>query len=112
MTDRISQLLAFLEGRPNDPFIPYALAIEYKNSGDSASARRYFEDVRSRFPEYVPTYLHLGGLLSETGDVSGARAAYTVGIERARAAGDGHALSELADALALLEDGTSDSPKM
>jgi len=102
MTNRIDTLLSSLASRPNDPFIPYALAIEYKNGGDVAAARRFFEDVRVRFPAYVPTYLHLGALLNDLGDTEGARATYADGITRARAAGDGHALSELTDALDLL----------
>jgi predicted Zn-dependent protease len=102
MTDRIGTLLTALESRPNDPFIPYALAIEYKNGGDTTAARRFFEDVRARFPAYVPTYLHLGALLNDLGDTDGARTTYAEGITRARAAGDGHALSELTDALDLL----------
>jgi tetratricopeptide (TPR) repeat protein len=105
MSSRIQQLQNFLALRPDDPFVVYALAIEYKNEGSLGEAERYFKEVYTRFPAYVATYLHYGGLLQENGDQAGARRIYAEGIERARESGENHALSELADALCLLEEG-------
>ncbi|MFM1848125.1 MAG: hypothetical protein RL417_1599 [Pseudomonadota bacterium] len=103
MNQRIQQLHSFLANRPNDPFMYYALAIEFKNEGNTAEAHRYFEEVYTRFPEYVATYLHFGTLLQEQGSFTEARKIFLEGIEKARDSGDNHALSELSDALALLE---------
>lgn len=104
MSVRIDQLKSHLATRPDDPFVLYALAIEYMNEGESDEAERYFAEVYRRFPEYVPTYLHYGGLLQTRGDSTQAKRLYSEGIERARAKGENHALSELADALSLLEE--------
>lgn len=104
MTTRIEQLKSCLSSRPEDPFILYALAIEHKNGGELEEARRYFAEVYQRFPDYVPTYLHYGGLMQDQGDSARAKQLYAEGIERAREKGENHALSELADALALFEE--------
>ena len=72
-TPRIEQLLSFLPLRPDDPFVVYALAIEYKNAVRLDDALRYFSEVHTRFPDYVPNYLHFGGLLTERGETAEAR---------------------------------------
>jgi tetratricopeptide (TPR) repeat protein len=104
MTARIDQLKSYLGNRPDDPFVLYALAIEYKNGGVADEALRYFAEVHRRFPEYVATYLHYGGLLRDQGDLGKAKQLFHEGMERAREKGENHALSELADALSLLEE--------
>jgi len=102
MNPRIEQLERFRISRPDDPFVVYALAIEYRNGGDTARAELNFREVYARFPEYIPTYLHFGGLLHELGNREEARKVYGEGIEKARQAGENHALSELGEALTLL----------
>lgn len=104
MTARIEQLKSYLTTRSDDPFVLYALAIEYKNEGEGSEAERYFSEVYRRFPEYIPTYLHYGGLMQDRGDATQAKRLYSEGIAHARSKGDNHALSELTDALSLVEE--------
>lgn len=95
--ERITQLLKFLEAEPNDPFLLYALATEYvKHQPDKALA--FFEKLLNEHPDYVPTYYHAAALYNELGLQDKAGRSYRAGIEKAREAGDSHALRELQSA--------------
>lgn len=103
-SDRITKLLDALKSRPDDPFLLYALALETKSAGDAAAAERYFAEVRSRFPGYVPLYLLYGGFEQERGNLEAACTLYREGMQQAKLAGDAHALKELTAALQMAED--------
>jgi tetratricopeptide (TPR) repeat protein len=97
--DREAQLRKFVEGTPNDPFPRYALALELKGKGDTASAAAEMQELLRRTPDYLAAYLQLGMLLQALGRAEEAKAAYSGGQEVARRKGDSHALSELTQAL-------------
>ncbi|MNE77506.1 hypothetical protein D3C80_1738250 [compost metagenome] len=97
--DRIARLREFLAQSPQDPFLVHALALEYVKNNALEEAEKYFSDNLKERPEYVATYYHLGKLLERTGKESAAAEIYEAGIERARAAGDMHAMGELRSAL-------------
>jgi len=103
-----SKRLAVLEkmtgSGTKDPFAWYGLALEYKSLGRPDDAVATFTKLRAIDPEYVPQYLMCGSMLLELGRPSDAREWLTEGESRARAKGDGHALSEIQDALARLPD--------
>lgn len=63
--NRIDQVKKLLETSPNDVFLLYALAIEYHSMGDVNRAINSLNDVKQRFPDYLPTYYQLGLILSE-----------------------------------------------
>lgn len=96
---RLEALEAFVAEQPDAPLPLYGLAMEHRRLGDLEAASRVFAEVRARFPDYVPAYLIHGQVLEGLGDTEAARAAYAEGIERARAAGEAHAASELEAAL-------------
>jgi tetratricopeptide (TPR) repeat protein len=98
--DRVLAFKEFIERSPDDPFPRYGLAMEYRNQGRKDDARRAFEELMERFPDYVPAYLMAGGNLADLGDGGAAAAVYRRGIEAATRAGDAHAKSELEAALA------------
>lgn len=100
--DRLSTLKQFVEQNPDDPFPRYGLAMELVNRGEREAARDAFEDLVKRSPGYVATYLMYGNLLVDLGEPEKAAAIYRAGIDAARSAGDSHAASELAGALAEL----------
>ena len=104
--ERINQLQAFLADTPDDPFLMYALALEYAKVGDDAAARGYFETVLKDHPEYVGAYYHLGKLLERGGFIEEAKAVYTKGI--GVAVDDKKARVELKEALAMLYDDEDD----
>ncbi len=96
MSERLEELLRFVELMPGDPFPLYGLALEYRSLGKFPEAAETFERLLGAHPGYVPQYLMYGKLLaSELGNVAKARAVLTLGIEKAKQAGNRHALGEL-----------------
>jgi tetratricopeptide (TPR) repeat protein len=64
----------------------------------------YYKRLLNEFPNYVGTYYHFGKLLEKKGETDEAIETYSKGMSIARAAGDQHSLSELAEAKLNLED--------
>lgn len=95
--ERILQLKKYLADDPEDPFLLYALATEYVKK-EPRTALSYFEKLLREHPAYVPTYYHAAALYAELGMQQEAEATYKTGIDKATAAGDGHALRELKSA--------------
>jgi len=87
-----------------DPFHHYARAMELRSLGRLDDAMVAYEQVTERFPDYVATYLMAGQVAQELGQTERARGFLEAGIDRATAAGDAHAVSELRSALGALPD--------
>jgi len=96
--DRIAKLKEFLLLNPNDSFVQHALALEHVKLGDDAEARRLFERVLEREPDYIGSYYHLAKLLERTGEQEQAIAWYEKGMAKAKEKGDQHAYNELQSA--------------
>jgi tetratricopeptide (TPR) repeat protein len=92
---RLTKLLAFLATEPNDPFILYALATEYKSLNDTEKAFYYYLKLVGEHPLYVGTYYHLGKLYEKEQQMEKAIETYQLGMVNARKKGDTHAFSEL-----------------
>jgi tetratricopeptide (TPR) repeat protein len=103
MPDRIEEFQKFIEQFPDQAFPRYALAMELKGQGRLEESRRAFQALVAKQPSYVPVYLQLGFVLTEMGLREEARDIFRKGIDAARNAGDGHALSELTASLQALE---------
>ena len=97
------QLLQMLQRQPDDPFLLYGLAMEYKKAGDADKALEYFDHVLRRDPNYCYAYYQRAQVHESLGDVDAARRTLRQGVEAARRSGDAHALSEIEAALTLLE---------
>lgn len=93
--NRIDQLKALLAADPEDSFVRFAIAMEYKNQGDINEAIRIFIDLKSRDPEYVGLYFHLGKCYEEDESLDMALNIYQEGIDIANKLNDTHARSEL-----------------
>ena len=102
--DKIEKLKEFLGANPSDSFIQHALALEYIKVGDEAAAKFQFETLLQRDENYVGSYYHLAKLLERTGDKEGAAKTYEKGMQKAKAAGEGHAYNELQAAYEDLAD--------
>ena len=102
--ERLQQILDFLKESPEDPFLNYALTMEYVKLGQDEDALRCFEKMVQDFPDYVGTYYHFGKFLEKSGTPERAAEIYQQGITVARAGRKMHALNELQGALRLLED--------
>lgn len=95
--ERIAQLRTLKQENPEDPFYTYALGLEYVES-EPERAQRYFIEVNSYFPKYLPVYYPLASLLAES-DPEKSKRIFSKGIELAAAQGDTKAASELRSAL-------------
>jgi len=95
---RLQQLLAFFEAEPNDAFIVYALATEYR-AQEPARAWEFYQKLLTEHPDYVGTYYHAGKLLEQFDKKDQAEKVYRTGLVVARRAGQQHAASELLQAL-------------
>jgi len=102
----MSKRLAFLEKSAadgsKDPFVWYALAMEYRTLERPDDAVATFTKLRASNPDYVPAYLMCGQVLIAQGKKDDAREWLEAGIAAARKKGDGHAAGELQDALSTL----------
>ena len=94
---RLKQLIEFYNEDPNDPFIIYALANEYK-SFNPKKALYYFELLLKKFPNYVPTYYHLAQLYLILGNDDLAKSIFESGISIATKMNDDLALREIKNA--------------
>ncbi|MFO0692479.1 MAG: tetratricopeptide repeat protein [Polyangiales bacterium] len=103
MSKRLEMLEAMIAKGSVDPFVHYARAMELRSAGRLDEALAAYEDVATRFPGYVPTYLMGGQVAEERGLTERARSFFERGIAAARTAGDGKALSELTGALHALD---------
>jgi tetratricopeptide (TPR) repeat protein len=99
---RLAVLEKMTSAGSKDPFAWYGLALEYKSLGRTDEARATFAQLRALDPGYLPQYLMCGTMLLDLGLHDEARDWLTQGATTARAKGDGHALSEIEDALARL----------
>lgn len=99
MTDRLKQLQDFSKESPNDPFLIYAITLEFLKIGDRVEARKGFERLISEHPNYVGTYYHYAKYLEEEGERETAILFYEKGMEIARQEKNNHAWGELQRAL-------------
>jgi tetratricopeptide (TPR) repeat protein len=101
MNKRLAMLEKLLAEGKGDSFARYALAMEYRKEQRTEDALGAFRALREADPDYLPQYLMAGQVLLDEGRGEEARDWLVAGIELARKSGEGKALSELQDALAL-----------
>ncbi|MDZ4681742.1 MAG: tetratricopeptide repeat protein [Saprospiraceae bacterium] len=97
-TDRMQQLLAFLEQSPGDSFLTFAVAKEYENGKQWEDALAWYLKITEKDPDFVGVYYHLGKLYERLLQPELAISTYKTGMAAANKAGDRHAYSELAAA--------------
>lgn len=95
---RLQQLQRFLEQSPEDPFLLYALAIEYVGLNQDGAAETLFRKLLTENPDYLASYYHYGRLLERLERVDEALAMFAAGVELAQRQGDEKTLRELRDA--------------
>lgn len=86
----------------NEAFHWYARAMELRSLGRLEEALGAHEDVREKYPDYVPTYLMAAQIAGELGREDEARDWATRGVGHASAQGETKAASELSAFLDLL----------
>lgn len=102
---RIQQIEKMLEDDPIDPFLHYALCLEFTRISP-LDGKAYWDKILLQFPEYVPVYYQAGTCYSELGLKEMAIDTWKKGINQAEKQQDRHALTELKSILqnALIED--------
>jgi len=98
---RLEQLLKFKDETPDDPFVLYALALEYKSTEPERS-RRLFDQLLREHPDYLATYYQVAQFKEETDQKGEALKLYKMGIEVAKQQNNQAALRELQAAFNLL----------
>ena len=96
---RLEAFRTFVERSPDDPFARYSLAMALRAAGHGDEAVSEFRELARRAPEYVPAYLMLGQTLETLERDAEAAQAYQDGVAQATRKNDGHAASELTQAL-------------
>ena len=97
--DRLETLLQYHQEDPDDRFMRFAVASEYRKRGDLETALTWFEGLLEMDASYVGTYYHLGKLYEELNRKEDAIKTYRTGITTAGDQSDFHARSELQSAL-------------
>jgi tetratricopeptide (TPR) repeat protein len=94
---RLASLQEMLGEDPTSSFLRYGVAMQLKGLGRAAEALSEYQRLVDEHPDYVPTYYHYAALLGEEGREEEGVALARRGVERAEAAGNGHAKAELLD---------------
>jgi thioredoxin-like negative regulator of GroEL len=92
---RREQLEEFVAKKPDDAFLRYALALEYRSAGQNDQALVQFKTLIEKNESYVPAYLMWGQLLNQLTRIDEARAVLEKGMAVAQRVGNAHALSEM-----------------
>jgi Tfp pilus assembly protein PilF len=99
----LDQLLPLLAAEPDDPFLRYAVAMEYARQARPDDALAEFRELLRRHPDYVPGHFMAGRTAEQAGDFDLAKSFYRSGIAAAQKTGDQHAAGEISSALMALE---------
>jgi tetratricopeptide (TPR) repeat protein len=98
----IEQLEKLLKIDPDDPFVHYGIGQEHAKLGAHERAIECFDRVIELDEVYCYAYYFKAISLKELGQLDEAIEAVNTGIDKAKASGDGKALSELSTLLQTL----------
>jgi len=102
--NRMELISEMLEKNPDDTFLNYAAALEYKKENKINKAMSFFRRIIDNDPDYLPTYYQLGKLLEEKNKTEEAVVIYKQGRELAKKKNDIKTLGELSEALLILDE--------
>ena len=98
---RIDKIQAMLQEDPNDPFLRYTLAMEYRKLDENEKSLELLSQLANHEePKYVSAFFMAAQQLVELERVEEARAFLRDGIEEARRQGNQHAAAEMSELLA------------
>jgi hypothetical protein len=92
---RRKQLEAMLADDPADPFVRYALAMEFVSEGNDEKAAQCLLDLAQQAPDYAPAYLQAGLALGRIRRTNEAKEIWIRGALVAERQGDQHAAEEM-----------------
>jgi predicted Zn-dependent protease len=97
---RREKIEAMLKAEPQDQFLRYGLAGEYRSEGRLEESLGLYQGLIADPQPHVPSFLMAAQLLLELNRVNEARVALRDGIEVAREQGEAHAAGEMGELLA------------
>jgi len=103
MNSRLEQLELLASKDPGDPFIQYAIALEYVSSHQLEQAAGILEKLMEASPDYTAGYHQAGRVYEQLDRDDEARRCYEQGIVVAERQGDAKDLDEMREALAFLD---------
>ena len=103
MNARLEQLELLASKDPRDPFIQYAIALEYASSNRLEQAAEILEGLMEASPDYTAGYHQAGRVYEQLDRDDEARRCYERGIVVAKRQGDTKDLDEMREALAFLD---------
>ncbi len=103
--DRIEKLLKLHAADPADADVPYMIALEHTKGEYPEDALPWLDKAIDLNPDYLYAYYQKGQLQARLGDRDAAVATLKQGLERATAAGNQKAISELTELLATITAG-------
>ncbi|MSR44749.1 MAG: hypothetical protein EXS15_05235 [Phycisphaerales bacterium] len=92
---RIELLQKMLAEDPLDAFCRYGMAQEYLKAGDTTAAIAWFDKTIEVDIDYCYAYYHKARALQQANRVDEACECLRAGLDRARSAGDSHAMNEI-----------------
>jgi Tfp pilus assembly protein PilF len=104
MATRLEQLQQMFLKEPNDEFLQYAIAMEYFSAGEMQKTSDALEKIISNNKNYLAAYYQLGKCYEAQQKMTEAKNIYEQGIGIAHSQQKTKTLSELREALFLLED--------
>ncbi|MBK7149136.1 MAG: hypothetical protein IPH78_10040 [Bacteroidetes bacterium] len=102
--NRLDTLLKMAADKPHDPFLQYALALEYVSLQQADKALAFFAALIEEHPAYLPTYYQYGQWLESNGQNTEALRIYTQGHQLAMQLHDTKTARELQQAMDNIED--------
>ena len=100
--NRLDHLLELHKEQPEDPFLLYGIALEYKKMNSSETAS-YFDKLLSQFPNYLASYYQAAEYFSEQNESEKSLVIYDIGITLATKLNELKTLAELKNAKQNLE---------
>lgn len=101
---RIKKLAQLVRRNPGDSFPKFVLALELLKNNQVQKALALFESVYDQDPEYLGVYYHLGKLYQSIDRHRDAEKCFREGIAVAKNQNEQRTLSELTEALELLNE--------
>ena len=101
---RLEQILQMLKEDPADPFLNYAMALEFAKLGNIDTAIDAIEGIIARDENYIGAYYQLGKFYEQSLQPEMAITTYQKGIVIAKKQNNNKVLGELNEALLTLED--------
>lgn len=103
MSTRLEQLNTLAKQDPDDPFIQYAIALEYVSNDSLEEAAETLEQLMSKAPNYSAGYHQAGRVYEQLDQADDARRCYEKGVVVAEQQGDTKDRDEMRGALMMLD---------